>query len=87
MSKKGDMSMAVVIGAAIALLILVLLSVMLFNTFRNAQSGTSCYGVNDMALCVNEGESCSENNDGGLIYTAYAADCGADMKCCIPIGG
>lgn len=85
--KKGDMSMAVVIGAAIALLILVLLSVMLFNAFGKTKQGTSCYGVNDLARCIDEGESCSEYNDGGLIYTAYSADCGVDQKCCIPLGG
>ena len=85
--KKGDMSMAVVIGAAIALLILVLLSVMLFNTFRNAREGTMCESLNEYAICIGEDESCSDENDGGRIYAPHSADCPTGLKCCIPIGG
>lgn len=86
--KKGDLSMGVIIGAAVALLILVLLSVLLFRAMNNVEQGTQCYSMNEAAECIPEGDSCSDLNSGGTRYIYHAAGrCESDMKCCIPLGG
>jgi len=43
--KKGDLSINIIIIAAIALLVLVILSILLFRSGTSIQQGTSCSGV------------------------------------------
>ena len=86
--KKGDLSMGVIIGAAIALLILVLLSVLIFRAGGAVVTGTSC-SATDGFICAHESESCSEYNIGDDRYVSNpGATCSnEDEKCCVPFGG
>ena len=74
--------MAIIIGAAIALLILVIISVLLFDSMGRVGDGTSC-GAIDNSVCVLDSESCGDYGD----YTRSAGNkCDADdEKCCIPV--
>lgn len=80
--KKGDLSMGVIIGATIALLILVIISVMIFRTGENISKGTSCESVVEGAMCVPDTDSCGEDYD---MKTHSGGNCPKDYKCCIPI--
>lgn len=86
--KKGDLSMGVIIGAAIALLILVLLSVLIFRAGGTVITGTSCAAI-DGAFCVLDSESCGEYNDGSERFVLNPGSTCSDEeeKCCIPFGG
>lgn len=85
--KKGDLSMGVIIGAAIALLILVIISVMIFRTGGSLTKGTSCESLNDEAFCIDQGEKCSEysDNNGNPMKSHLGGSCANDGVCCIPI--
>ena len=80
--KKGDLSMGVIIGAAIALLILVLLSVLIFRAGGSVVEGTSCTST-DGAYCVFEEEDC----DSGYVRNPGMSCSLEDEKCCVPFGG
>jgi len=43
--KKGDLSINIIIIAAIALLVLVIISILLFRSGTSIQHGTSCTGI------------------------------------------
>lgn len=43
--KKGDLSINIIVVAAIALLVLVILSILIFGAGRDLDRGTSCTGV------------------------------------------
>ena len=80
--------MGVIIGAAIALLILVLLSVLIFRAGGTVVSGTSCSATDD-AFCVLDSESCGDYNTGDERYVLNpGSTCPVeDEKCCVPFGG
>ncbi|MFC1648983.1 hypothetical protein ACFL1B_06040 [Nanoarchaeota archaeon] len=88
--KKGQgLSMNVIIIAAIALLILVILSVLIIRAMKNTDESTGrCYAI-DMADCEQdvEGDGCDDSNyfhdrsrDG------EAGGCDEDEICCSPLG-
>lgn len=85
--KKGDLSMGVIIGATIALLILVIISVLIFRTGGFLTKGTSCESLNDQAFCIDQGEKCSEytDDDGNPMKSHYGSACPNEGICCIPI--
>lgn len=77
MARGEGISMGVIVIAAIALLVLVILSVLVLRAGGLIGRGTSCYGI-DGAQCMIE--SCDE----GFIREP-TKDCdGADEVCCIP---
>ena len=77
--KKGEMSMAVIIGAAIALLILVIISVLLFGSFDSLNQGTSCESASIGGYCSDPDIGC----DSSEIRSNNNCD-DPDYICCIP---
>lgn len=89
MKKRGvELSMNVIIIAAIALIVLVVLILLVTRAVRNVQSGTNCASHNN-GVCVElqEGESCRDYY-GDENYVSIGADCGEGATCCYkPFGG
>lgn len=77
--KRGELSMEVIIIAAIALLVLVILSVLIIRSGGGVTSGTSCTAPSIQGHCVSTEDSC---NDGE--FPSNNA-CGTGQKCCVPI--
>ena len=88
--KRGvELSMNVIIIAAIALIVLVILVLLVTKAGENTVSGTSC-SSQDGAQCVTllEGETCANYfDDSG--YRSSGLSCrGAEQTCCYkPIAG
>jgi hypothetical protein len=82
--KKGDLSINIIIVAAIALIILVILSVLIFGTGISLRKSTECAGLSGQ--CIQEGESCSDyNSDSQTWVRHYTAKCSEEGTfCCIP---
>ncbi|MGM5480178.1 MAG: hypothetical protein ACQESC_01840 [Nanobdellota archaeon] len=81
-NKKGsELSMNVIIIAAIALLVLVILAVMLLQKGNDIQEGTGCEGLS--GECISDGSSCA---DGMIHHPGASSSCGENKKCCIPLG-
>ncbi len=82
--KKGQgLSMNVIIIAAIALLILVILSVFVLRTGSSLDKGLQCYSL--------EGATCEDMGDcpsGAIHERSRDASCSEDGEewCCIPLG-
>lgn len=84
--KRGDLSMGVIIGAAIALLILVLLSVLVLRSGSTVIEGTGCTAIED-AICIPDSDRCGDYNGGGINYISGTRACpSSDDKCCVPFG-
>lgn len=77
--KRGELSMEVIIIAAIALLVLVILTVLLLRGGLNLSTGTACTSPSINGVCVDSGASC----DSGYIPSANT--CGDKQKCCVPL--
>ena len=62
--KKGDLSINIIIVAAIALIILVIISVLVFRSGSQVSKGTSCEGVGGQCTldqtCAEYGEQMGE---------------------------
>lgn len=78
MKRRGELSMEVIIIAAIALLVLVILTILIIRSGTGVASGTSCAGISG-AQCTPDG-SC----DSGYIRSAHTCS-GEGEICCIPI--
>jgi len=78
--KRGDMSMAVIIGAVIALLILVILSFLIFNALNKTKGGQLC--ESNGGTCVRVGVDGSVNCPATDPIRNPAYDCGKDEACC-----
>ncbi len=74
--------MTVIVGAAIALLILVILTMLIFNSLNKVPEATSCTGVHERAECIPQEDLCGDLGS----FTATENDCGEGYKCCIPVG-
>ena len=61
-NKKGDISIAVIIGAAIALFVLVIVSVLILNAGDSVVTRTSCDGMGGTCRPT-EGENSGCNTD------------------------
>ena len=84
-NKKGsELSMNVIIIAAIALLILVILILFVFKSGDDLNKGTSCEGPAFNGQCVAQGTSCGDL--AGTYIGATSGGCDRGMKCCVPIG-
>jgi len=81
--KKGDLSINIIIVAAIALIILVIISVLLFGTGSQINRAKSCTGLGGQ--CIQDGESCADIGYGSeeTWVQHYTAQCPEDQKCCI----
>ena len=81
--KKGDLSINIIIIAAIALIILVIIAVLLFRSGNSIVIGTSCLGIG--GTCIASGESCSDRDAtfGGSWIRHPTASCPQDNQCCV----
>lgn len=78
--------MTVIIGAAIALLILVLLSVLVLRSGNTLVEGTGCNGI-EGSICIPDNERCSDYNIDGDNYIQSSRSCTVNEdKCCVPFG-
>lgn len=79
--KKGELSINIIVVAAIAMLILVIISVLVFRSGDGIVTGTSCEGLGDniAAACTTSGQ-CSEV--GGIVNRAARCPVQGDI-CCI----
>ena len=80
--KKGELSINVIVVAAIGMLILVIISVLVFRSGGGLVEGTSCEGLgaNIDATCVASPADCSENYNG---IVNRAAQCPTGTVCCV----
>lgn len=80
-NKKGtELSMNVIIIAAIAILVLVILAMFVFRSSDRVDKGTGCDSL---------GGSCAPEPCGGdypLHNVGFDGSCGVDTVCCMPIG-
>lgn len=82
--KKGDLSINIIIVAAIALIILVIISVLLFGTGIEIGRAKSCSGLSQQNQCIPQGETCSEYIADGETWIRHAtAKCPDEEVCCI----
>ncbi|MBN2458810.1 hypothetical protein JXB28_00870 [Candidatus Woesearchaeota archaeon] len=84
MNKKGDLSVNVIVVAAIALLVLVILAYLVASKLGWFAKATGCGGATE-SICVT---SCDEL-DGTYRQIASGTDagCSADMVCCVKVPG
>ena len=83
MRKRGEISMEVIIIAAVALLVLVILSVLLIRSGVLFGQGTSCEGVG--GTC--DSDCSGYTDDQGRPYVRSGNACTEEgTVCCIPIG-
>ena len=76
--KKGaELSMNVIIIAAIALLVLAILAYLLFGAADRAGKGTKCEGAGGVCL-----PDCGDQ----VPLTPFHGDCVGDNKCCLKLG-
>jgi hypothetical protein len=87
MKKRGvELSMNVIIIAAIALIILVVLVLLITGAFSNVRNGTKCASQLNGQCADISGSTCAEAVGAG--YTQMASDCPEEQTCCVaPFGG
>ena len=86
--KRGvELSMNVIIIAAIALIVLVVLVLLVTNASQTIRDGTGCLAKQGGSCeYLAEGEACSDFLGAG--YMSIASDCPEDETCCFkPLGG
>ena len=87
MKKAQGLSMNVIIIAAIALLVLVILSVLVLRAGGGLNTGTSCKNIGDgKGQCIDSASDCGDLTPGSWI-TDLSHGCGNEQKCCIQLGG
>ncbi len=80
--KKAELSINLIVIAAIALLILVIISVLIFGAGGDIVSGTSCEGIG--GFCEFPDARCGEF---GNYVEHHTAHCPSEMPtCCVPLG-
>lgn len=77
MKKKGDLSMNMIIIAAISLLVLAIIAYLIFGASGNIKDGTSCSGE-----CVSKGSGCPSK----FPVPATGISCDDGEVCCISLG-
>lgn len=86
--KKGELSITVIVVAAIALLVLVVLAYLVIRAGGNIGTGTSCSGIPG-AKCVpiendNPYSTCMSIQGG--TYVPDKHQCPENQVCCVPVG-
>jgi hypothetical protein len=87
MAKRGvELSMNVIIIAAIALIVLVVLVILVTRGALNVQSGTGCTSAGGACQAVGEGETCQSQYN---LQSLGQKDCKIGELCCYtpPSGG
>jgi len=85
MNKKADLSMNMIILAAISLLVLAIIAYLIFGASNNVGKGTSCEGISGHCSSY----ACSENTEGYTIPNpALDKSCEkvGSVHCCMKIG-
>jgi hypothetical protein len=85
--KKGEMSIAVIIAAAIALLILVIMAVLILRTSNQTVKGTGCEGIGGQCYssCADLGEDTGGTYARNLPNSGKDGGCGVDEECCVTL--
>ena len=82
-NKKGELSITVIVVAAIALLVLVILAYLVIKSGGNIREGTKCKSLGGTCVPLVQGKEpyqvCEEN---GMIYSP-GQDCAQNEVCCI----
>lgn len=74
MNKKGDLSINIIVIAAIALLVLIILAVLILRTGGRVETGTGCAGL---------GGACRDECDYTIgEFVDRAGSCPAEQVCC-----
>ncbi|MCF7865810.1 hypothetical protein K9L67_03655 [Candidatus Woesearchaeota archaeon] len=82
--KKGDMSINIIVIAAIALLVLVILSILLFRSGSGIREGTSCTGTG--GTCWDEPTCQGMSDYSDTVYRPNPnGECPENQYCCIQI--
>lgn len=83
--KKGDLSINIIVIAAVALLVLVILSILLFRSGNDVNHARTCEGVG--GICAPPGQSCSDisYNQGQSYQLSTNFECTGGGACCIKI--
>jgi hypothetical protein len=84
--KKGDLSINIIVVAAIAMLILVIISVLVFRAGDGIVGGTSCDGLGDniQAECVPSNFDCSDMN--GIVNRGARCQTSGYVCCVLSTG-
>lgn len=81
--KKGDLSVNIIVIAAIALLILVIIAALLFGAFGDFREGQSCEGIGGQCVDLFQGETCAERLGEGWTRHPTASCEVSGETCCI----
>ncbi len=87
MDKRGvELSMNVIIIAAIALIVLVVLVLLVTNAITGVKDGTGCSAKSaGRCISLNDGETCADVAGEG--YSRIGSDCPDGQTCCFrPFG-
>lgn len=86
--KKGELSITVIVVAAIALLVLVVLAYLVIRAGGNVSKGTSCNGIPGAQCRVIENNNPYQTCMGitGGTYVPDKHQCPENQVCCVPVG-
>ena len=85
--RKGEMSMSVIIAAAIALLILVIMAVLILRSGTGLTKGTGCEGVG--GTCYSSCDDLANDKGGTYVQNlpngGKSGGCKEDEVCCVTL--
>jgi hypothetical protein len=87
MDKRGvELSMNVIIIAAIALIVLVVLVLLITGSFNNIQGGTSCQSLHPGGGCqsvdLSTGQTCASVTGNNNMISGGKTNCATGELCC-----
>ena len=86
MNKKGEqLSINVIVTAAIALIVLVLLVYLVYVNFIKIERGTDCVG-SQRGVCASDCASLEGNYVVQTAYNGKEGGCQESEVCCVPVG-
>lgn len=90
MNKKADLSISIIVVAAIAMIILVIISVLLFRSGGMLNRGTNCEGLGGMCVDQYTYNTCAEYaratySQTNLIQHRTAGCTQEGYMCCVPL--
>ena len=87
MVKKAELSVNLIVIAAIALLILVILSVLIFGAGGNIVTGTSCEGIGGVCIYGDDLRDCRDiYGEGATLHRTAKCPDREQQVCCLPMG-
>ena len=83
--KKGELSINVIVVAAISMIVLVILSVLVFQSGADLRTTTSDCQSLESGVCIDDSYSCSEEGDfrGENLVSHPGAECPQGQRCCL----